>query len=344
MIVEANIWRIINKCDLFWKNVRIKNELNKADIILTATSAQTNLGDHAISIAELAFFNNLFPRKKVVEIPKEIFYKNKECIAKRMKPDAIVVISGGGFLGDLWMTEENLVREVIARLKGHKIVVMPQTVYFSPNSMEYDESFRYYKMPANIHFNARDMESYNLLLKELRPEQVSYIPDIVLSMKYHSGFRRKDKALLCIRNDKENCLSKEEITELTEILKESISIKETTTIVDHVVPISFREYYLRNKLKEIAQAKLVVTNRLHMMIFSAVTGTPCIAIDNLSHKVSGVYKWIEKLPYVKLLYEVKDFHPVLEEMLRLENSEYDFSLLEEHYKKLKNEFYDEWEK
>ena len=36
------------------------------------------------------------------------------------------------------------------------------------------------------------------------------------------------------------------------------------------------------------------------MIFAAITGTPCLAFDNATHKVRGVYKWINKLDYIRL--------------------------------------------
>lgn len=34
------------------------------------------------------------------------------------------------------------------------------------------------------------------------------------------------------------------------------------------------------------------------MLFSAVTGTPCLALDNVSHKVRDGYAWIQDLPYI----------------------------------------------
>ena len=34
------------------------------------------------------------------------------------------------------------------------------------------------------------------------------------------------------------------------------------------------------------------------MIFSAITGTPCIVIGSKSPKVKGCYEWIRDLPYI----------------------------------------------
>ena len=62
-----------------------------------------------------------------------------------------------------------------------------------------------------------------------------------------------------------------------------------------------REFFLNKKLDEFAKAEIVITDRLHGMIFATITGTPCIAFDNLSNKVSGVYEWIMDQSYVKCI-------------------------------------------
>ncbi len=331
-------WRIVNKIDFFFRYIHILCNIKKADIVLTATSAQTNLGDHAISIAERKFFDNYFSDYRIVEIPKDIYLKKRDSIVKNTNSKAVIAVSGGGFLGDLWMTEENLVRSILEDYKSSKIVIFPQTIYFADNSNEYETTFSYYKNVKRLIINARDKNSYDILAKELSVNTLRYIPDIVLSLNYQEHFKRKNVALLCFRTDKENCFSVSDSAELIGILESKIPVVETTTIASHIVPISFRNRYVNRKLNEIASAKLVVTNRLHMMIFAAITGTPCIAIDNLSHKVSGVYEWIKELPYINLLSNVSEFEDALNELLKLEECKYDSSLLINYYDELSEEF------
>lgn len=333
-------WKMINKIDSFIRYISLLCSIKKAKIVLTATSAQTNLGDHAISIAEKNFFENYFSDDYIVEIPKEIYLKKRKAIIKKINPKSIIVISGGGFLGDLWMTEENLVRTILKDLKNNKIIIFPQTIFFSDNSDEYDNTFINYKNAKDLIVNARDKNSYELLMKELPENKVKYLPDIVLFLNYTKHFTRKNLALLCFRTDKENCISDVESYSMINSLKKYIEIKETTTIEEHIVPISFRKKYVQRKLDEIASAKLVVTNRLHMMIFAAITGTPCIAIDNISHKVSGVYEWIKDLSYVHLLEDSSDFEEVVKKMLELTNCSYNRTLLMKYYSELSYEFKD----
>lgn len=62
-----------------------------------------------------------------------------------------------------------------------------------------------------------------------------------------------------------------------------------------------------NLLNEISQLDIVITDRLHGMIFCYITGTPCIVFDNDNHKISETYKkWLkETCNYIILLEDTK---------------------------------------
>lgn len=42
-----------------------------------------------------------------------------------------------------------------------------------------------------------------------------------------------------------------------------------------------------NKYIKFRECELVITDRIHGMIFAAITGTPCIALSN--YKIKGTY-------------------------------------------------------
>ncbi|WP_423202829.1 polysaccharide pyruvyl transferase family protein [Morganella morganii] len=51
-----------------------------------------------------------------------------------------------------------------------------------------------------------------------------------------------------------------------------------------------------------SNSKLVVTDRLHGMIFAFITNTPCLVIRNSNHKIEETYKnWISNFNYIKLI-------------------------------------------
>ena len=84
---------------------------------------------------------------------------------------------------------------------------------------------------------------------------------------------------------------------------------------------------------EFAGAKLVITDRLHGMVFCAITGTPCIVVDSKSPKVRGCYEWIKNLDYIRF---VDDTAQISEEFQKIPKQEhrYDNSHLMKYYEEL----------
>lgn len=64
-----------------------------------------------------------------------------------------------------------------------------------------------------------------------------------------------------------------------------------------------------DKLQEFSTVRLVITDRLHGMVFSVITGTACIAFRN--YKIEGIYKWIEYLQYIQFRDSVEEIFPRL---------------------------------
>lgn len=108
----------------------------------------------------------------------------------------------------------------------------------------------------------------------------------------HSNDR--NGVLLCFRSDLEKVLDSSLVGEIKHSLKQQdIPFFETDTVLPANIPIDQRNSELNRKLSQFQTSKLVITDRLHGMLFAAITGTPCIALDNVSKKVSGAYNWIK---------------------------------------------------
>lgn len=83
------------------------------------------------------------------------------------------------------------------------------------------------------------------------------------------------------------------------------------------------------------KSKVVVTDRLHGMIFCVITKTPCIALKSLDHKVVESYKWIKDLDYVELVDDLDygKLKPIIEKFkLKQVNEELGFKY--KYYNKL----------
>ena len=93
-----------------------------------------------------------------------------------------------------------------------------------------------------------------------------------------------------------------------------------------------REHFLRRKWADFSACRLIITDRLHGMIFAAITGTPCLALDNISGKVKGGYEWIKELKYICFCNSQDELYEKVEEYYNLTSTHYDKSVLMENYK------------
>ena len=121
--------------------------------------------------------------------------------------------------------------------------------------------------------------------------------------------------MFCFRADKEKVLSNDEVNKIKDIILAKFK-GENIKYIDTVLPGKFSFHKGKKKLfellNEISHTKLFITDRLHGMIFAAITGTPCIALANSSGKVKGVYDWISKENvYVKFAKDSEDVERLL---------------------------------
>lgn len=53
------------------------------------------------------------------------------------------------------------------------------------------------------------------------------------------------------------------------------------------------------KLDQFRKSNIILTDRLHGMIFALITGTPAIVFDNKNHKVKFSYlDWLQNVDYI----------------------------------------------
>lgn len=297
----------------------IKKMCHGADFIMINTPDHGNLGDQAIALAEERFFKDKFPNVEYRELSGDYYRKNYRILKMIVSKKVVLGISGGGYIGDVWMDEEELVRNVIETFPDNKIIIFPQTVYYHDNPAgmkEWECTKKLLVAHADtLYFCLRDQRSYDFICKNI-PElkNIYYFPDMALSLNIQFNEERKG-ILTCFRSDQEKVLSDEVIQKLYSYAEDNdLKLSSTTTVYEKNVSTSEREQEVFAKLKEFASAKLVITDRLHAMIFAAITGTPCIAFDNKTRKISGVYEWIKNLCYVSYISGETSIEKVTEAM------------------------------
>ncbi len=288
--------------------------------LLGGTPLHGNLGDSAIVMAEKNFISK-FSYTPVELTSDEIFGKYARVLKYIITPRDTILLHGGGNMGDEWFSEEWSRRQFISKHPNKKIVIFPQTIHYSDSPDGYKkscESIVYYNRP-NVTIVAREKPSY-VIMKSLYPQaNILLTPDIVLSSDpYRFNIKRKN-VLLCMRRDSEKSITESDEILLQKALNDfGLNYSYTDTVIPRNVSKSSRESEVESKLKELAGAKLVITDRLHGMIFCAITETPCIVLSNYNHKVKGTYNWISYLPYVKYADSIEKAISMIPDVLSLD--------------------------
>lgn len=278
-------------------------------MILLGTSSYKNLGDHLLSSNSIDFLKRYFSEYKIVEIPLRVFRVFEKEWAKLDTKKAIVFISGGGWMGNLWEEDEYCMQKMLKAFSQSKIFILPQTVYYDRNLKNYktvlEKANESYKECSDLTLFVRESNSFVTAKQTLGIDKIYLAPDMGF---YGNKTIRDDDirldALLCFRDDKEALIDRKiESTVCNYLSSMSCSIRYFDTIKRHNIPNYERRRYIK-RLRDFLEnnARIVFTDRLHGMIFAVISGCKCVAFDNKNHKVSGVYNdWLKTNPNVVLV-------------------------------------------
>lgn len=278
----------------------------KCPYLLLDTPEHGNIGDQAIALAERQLLDEWFGPGSYFEVTANQIEGFEKTLAKLSPMNQVILVHGGGFLGALWPNEEYRFRRILEAFKGHRIVVLPQTVTFDRTTSEgeafFQESVTSWCVHSDLIICCRERQSERFVSENFPGVHALLTPDVVLGLDAPVTHDERHGVLLCMRADRERVLDDATIGNLRAAVGSAISgepIACTDTVIDRRVPPVRREREVFAKLAEFSSARLVVTDRLHGMVFAAITGTPCIALDNSNGKVGRVYEWIAELPYVR---------------------------------------------
>lgn len=297
---------------LFPKHIEINKD--SKNVYLLLSTDYSNLGDHALTYSHKKMIEQLYPDANIVEIVVNDTLKTLAYLRKNIQPGDIVTLKGGGNIGIEYFREELIRRKIIRYITDNKIVIFPQTVYF-PNTKvgnrEFEKTIDIFKGNDQLYLFLRDKFSYDTLLKE-NLDRIYLVPDIVFSLGKIALTTKRDGIMVTMRDDVEGIYSQKEKEKLDKIVNSlNMNVKYLDTIRDYKIEIVDRESELMSMLKEIANSKIVITDRLHGMIFSYLTNTPCVVLKTYNHKLIGQYEWLSNCNGVYL----KDIEDINQEFL-----------------------------
>ena len=304
-------------------------------VILIGVPRHNNLGDNAIAAAEEKFIKENLPDYKYYEIEEEKVNEQLNTIKKDIKDDDIILYHGGGNVGDEYLYVEEERRNLIKEFPNNLIIILPQTIYFK-NKEELEKSKEIYGKHHNLVFCAREETSYNVMKKEFKNNKVIFVPDIVTYLNETKNGETRNGLLCIFRNDTEIKMTEEERKTIKELGKKYFEkIEYDDTAVGDPIPTSEkREEKLEKMFEKYRRAELVITDRLHGMIFAAITSTPCIALSNYNHKVKDTAKYLSYLGYIKYIDNMNDLEKNIKELLNTKYLPYDNKELKEKQKQI----------
>lgn len=298
-------------------------------LIIIGIPHHGNLGDNAIALAEEVMLEQNFSQYEIYQIPEKFLYKCIDIAKEFINKDDVLLLHGGGNIGDTYLVPEEGRRKVIQLFPDNKIIIFPQTAFFEDNEngkAQLEISKKIYNNHSQLVIMAREEKSYNFMKEHFYNAKVFLTPDIVMSMNECGKLDRENITFL-FRMDKEKTLTDNEITKIKDVITNKYGkyIISDMHLGEDVINVAgnIRKRVLENKFKEFQSSKLVVTDRLHGMIFAAITETPCIALGSSTHKIFESYKWLENLGYIKICDNIDNFEQLVNEVLSVKNRNYD---------------------
>lgn len=294
-------------------------------IILMGTPHHANIGDLAIAYSEEKIIEDLFPNEKLYIMQEEKLDICAKKVKKYINDDDIILLHGGGNIGDTYITPEKGRRTVISSFPNNKIIIFPQTAYFE-SVKELNISKKIYNSHKNLIIMAREEKSFEFMKKNFFNNTIYLTPDIVMTLRKISH-QKRENVLLMFRKDKEKILEDETFNYIINHIKSNFNLYKISDMNIGTEPVNnisnkIRNNILNEKFKELQESKLVITDRLHGMIFSAITETPCVVFTSLTHKIEASYNWIKNLGYIKLCDNVQNLSNCINEVINYKNCIY----------------------
>lgn len=270
--------------------------IGEKNIYFLLSTDYSNLGDHAMSYASIKFLLDTYPGYEICEVTVNDTLKVLYSLKRIIRENDIICLKGGGNIGIEYFREELIRRKIIKIFNKNTIVIFPQTAYFPDTKLgqcELEKTINIYSENKKVLLFLRDRYSYELLHNRINncylvPDIVFYLGDSIFKNQ------KKEKYSVCLRRDIEGVLSQENKEQIIHTLKEFVDdVDEFDTIKDYFIANKDREKELKNIWSKVESSKLIITDRLHGMIFAYLLKTPCIVLGTYNYKLIGQYEWIK---------------------------------------------------
>ena len=289
--IEGDLWNMeqrLSRARYLWE---INDLRQRKKAIMLATAEHQNIGDSAITLAEQQLLSSQFPDYYQVEISTYEFARKEAYLHAIVNPQDILFLNGGGNIGDVYPEEEQFHQTIVEQFPNNRIVVFPQTISFRHlDGKTLRDSQRAYNGHRDLTMYLRGRESLEFARTYFPNVKSVLMPDVVHLLQTEYTFPRSG-ALMCIREDGESSLDEAQREMLRSLVEKMFqNVEHTTNIHPEDVTRDIRGLVVRQELMRFAKHQVVITDRLHGMIFSVITGTPCVVLSSFNQKIREYYE------------------------------------------------------
>ena len=254
-----------------------------------------NLGDSFIWLGEV---------KAIQQLGGTITYTcyqayNRTNLAKALGNTGIILLHGGGNFGDLYEIYQEFRKRIMTDFPSHKIIMFPQSVYFSNASILQTEGEYFGKFP-NFTLVARCQRSMEVFKEHFAKNPKALMPDAAFMIGTVTPIDQpKYDVVYLSRDDKEKILSNGLIEEMKALFQSTgISFivfdwSHWSNVNTEKIPEErnlLPEFRLNLGNRLLSMGRVIISDRLHAVILSVLMNKPIIALDNNYGKISGYIK------------------------------------------------------
>lgn len=311
--ISARLYEIEKKSELI-ENLQLQQQRNRKKVFLIGTPEHSNIGDAAITVGEIEFLHRYYPAHEVVELPAYDMDKWYDKFTLMIQKDDIIFLQGGGNLGDYYVYEENIRRRVVQDFPMNQIVILPQTICFSDTERGKQElkiSEEIYNAHNNLKLLTRGKQSLTFAQNHFKNVRCVNALDMALTIQFITN-QTRDGILLCLRDlDDESGFQAEEYQSIIAAIKHADEHYEKTANIyrdnrESKIDMSIRKRVVYEELRKFAAREVIVTDRLHGLIFSIITKTPCVLLSSFNQKIPEFYEFFKDSNAI--IYIDKDIH------------------------------------
>lgn len=298
----------------------------KKMIVIMAAPSHGNRGDHMIVFGMRKFCEKYFPSYRLEEFDDSVVKQRSflSLLKIALRKNDLIFLRGGGSVGDWYIHYEYFIRHLLERLAKYRVVMFPQSVFFSgtqQGELEKDLTAHAYDAHPRFLINARDETSYETAGEMFSHAKVRLCPDIamILFTEFRQAELDRSGVLLCLRPDRNEMFYTDAQREaLTAALAGRYELKYGDTSAGHDIAAADRQAEIEELLRRYSSSRVSVCDRFHGVIASVLTGTPCVAMRSADHKITAGIKWFKDLDYVFFAKDIGDVPALVERAMRCE--------------------------